>query len=438
MNSPSSPNLIARGQTLLFVVVASLFFAWGLAANMTDTLLAAFKRIMSMSDFQTTFVQYAFYGAYFCFALPASLLITRFSYKSGILIGLALYIGGALLFYPASSTMQYAHFLIALYVLAAGLSILETSANPFIYQLGPKETATQRLNLAQSFNPIGAISGVVISKFFILANLNAADADARSQMSAEELTAIQRDELVAVMGPYVAVAFILIALWVIIATRRVESSAMKETHVELLPALGRLVRLPSYTGAVFAQFVYVGAQIGIWSFTIRYAMANLDINESAAANYYTAALVAFLLSRFLCTWAMNFVRPTILLSVLSLLAALFTVFAASSSGIFGVYALIAVSACMSLMFPTIYGIGLSRVGADAKIAAAGLVMAIVGGAVITGIQGWVSDLTGSMHMSFYVPAVCFFLITLYSFWAHRTEGMTSGDTEESAPKETFV
>jgi len=412
-----SNELIQKGQIVLFVIITSLFFAWGLAANMTDTLLAAFKRIMSMSDYQTTFVQYAFYGSYFFFALPAALLITRFSYKIGILIGLATYIVGALMFFPASKTMVYGHFLLALYVLAAGLAFLETSANPFIYKLGPEETATRRLNLAQSFNPIGAIFGVLLSKFFILSNLNEADAEARSLMSAAELEAIQSQELAGVMGPYVGVAIVLILLWILIAVRAFPENISKEASVRPVSSLKRLIKKPNYVGAVFAQFIYVGAQVCVWSFTIRYTMANLDVNEASAASYYTAALVAFLFSRFVCTWAMGYIKPVKLLTILAILAALLTGFAANSHSIAGVYALIAVSACMSLMFPTIYGIGLKGLGEDAKIGAAGLVMAIIGGAVITGIQGRVSDLTGSMHASFYVPMVCFLIIALYAFLA---------------------
>ncbi|MEL7534528.1 MAG: MFS transporter, partial [Bacteroidota bacterium] len=209
--------LIPRQYLLAFILITSMFLAWGIANNMTDTLLAAFKKIMSMSDFQTTFVQYAFYGAYFCFAIPAALLVKRFSYKTGVLLGLGMFIAGALLFYPASQTMVYGHFLAALYILAGGLSFLETSANPYIVAMGPEESGTQRLNLAQSFNPVGSITGVVLSQLFILSNLNPATEEERSAIPAEQLASIQAEELSAVMGPYVGVAAVLLILWLLIA-----------------------------------------------------------------------------------------------------------------------------------------------------------------------------------------------------------------------------
>src|SRR5699024_995887 len=231
---------------LPFVLVTSLFFMWGLANNLTDTLLAAFKNIMSMSDFQTSWIQLSFYGAYFCLALPAAIFIKRFSYQAGILLGLGMYAAGALLFYPASIIMQYGFFLTALFILAGGCSILETSCNPYIIAIGDEATGTRRLNLAQSFYPIGSISGVVISKFFILSQLNASDAGERAAMTAEQLQQIQQSELEAVMGPYVSIGIVLLVIWVVIAFTRMPKAAGESTEIELWTTIKRLLKKRSY------------------------------------------------------------------------------------------------------------------------------------------------------------------------------------------------
>ena len=396
-----------------FILVTVLFFMWGLANNMTDTLLAAFKKIMSMTDFQTTFVQYAFYGAYFCLAIPAALLIRKFSYKMGILLGLAMFIIGGLLFFPASQTMVYGHFLAALFILAGGLSVLETSANPYIIAMGPAETGVQRLNLAQSFNPIGSITGVALSKFYILSHLNEASESQRASMTSEELNAIQTEELSAVMGPYVGVACFLMVLWAIFALVKMPKASDESGEMNLSSSFGRLFKNKNYVKAVIAQFFYVGAQIGVWSFTIRYVMQELQLNEEQAANYYLAALLLFLSSRFICTWLMKFIKPKKILTSLALLATIFTAIVIFGSGYIGAYALVGISGCMSLMFPTIYGLGLKNLGEDTKIGGSGLIMTIVGGAVIVGIQGLVSDKTGSINMSYIVPLICFVIIAWY-------------------------
>lgn len=372
-----------------------------------------------MTDFQTTFVQYAFYGAYFCFAIPAALFIKRYSYKTGVLLGLGLFIIGALLFYPASKTMAYGHFLVALYILAGGLSFLETSANPYIVAMGPAETGTQRLNLAQSFNPVGSITGVLLSKLFILSQLNSANAAERDAMSSEQLESIQTAELGAVMGPYVGVAVVLTILWILIKITSMPSASDTDSSINLMASFKRLFRNKNYKWAVVAQFFYVGAQIGVWSFTIRFVMQELDLNEEEASSYYLAALVLFLISRFLSTWLMKFIKPTTLLTMLSLVAMLFAAIVVLTTGYVSVYALVGISACMSLMFPTIYALGLAGLGEDTKIGGSGLVMAILGGAVITGVQGQVSDITGSIHLAYLVPLICFGVVAYYGFIANR-------------------
>src|SRR5690606_19227676 len=274
--------VVPREYLIPFLLLTSLFALWGLANNMTDVLLATFRRIMSMSDFQTSWVQLSFYGAYFCLALPAALFIRRFSYKAGVLLGLGLCAAGGLLFYPASQTMVYGRFLAALFILAGGLSILETAANPYVVVLGPAETATQRLNLAQAFNPLGSILGVIIGKLFILSHLNQAGEAERAGMAREELEAIQGAELSAVMGPYVAVALVIVVLWLAIAVGRFPRYGDGHDLPALGPTFRRLLGVRSYTRGVVTQFFYVGAQIGVWSFTIRYVMAELGLDEDGA------------------------------------------------------------------------------------------------------------------------------------------------------------
>lgn len=402
-----------KAPLLPFILITSLFFMWGLANNLTDTLLAAFKRIMSLSDFQTSWIQIAFYGAYFCLALPAAVFIKRFTYKSGVLLGLGMYVLGALLFYPASISMQYGLFLGALYVLAGGLAVLETSCNPYIIAMGDPSTGTRRLNLAQSFNPIGSISGVIISKFYILSQLDLAGAEERAAMSPEQLQNIQQAELDAVMGPYVGLGLLLFFLWVVIASVKMPKASTESTTVDLWPALKRLSKNRKYVMGVVAQFFYVGAQICVWSFTIRYVMDELNVAESAASNYYIAALVVFTFFRFVNTYLMKYIKPTNLLMGSALAGSFFTFIVIAGSGYVGVIALVAISACMSLMFPTIFGLASEGLNEDTKIGSSGLIMAIGGGAALPALQGLLSDATGSIHISYWIPLVCFLVVALY-------------------------
>lgn len=416
LSAGAKPSLVPRGIVWPFILLTSCFAWWGLANNMTDTLLAAFKRIQSMSDFQTSLIQIAFYGSYFCFALPAAIFIKRRSYKEGVLLGLALFIAGGLLFFPSSKTMEYWHFLVSLYILAGGLSILETAANPYVVQLGPEETATQRLNLAQSFNPIGSILGVVISKFFILSELRQLTAAERAALPQQELESIQSSELAAVMGPYVTVSAVLILIWVLIAVAKMPraSEGARGEALNLRAVGSRLLRKNQYVWGVVAQFFYVGAQIGVWSFTIRYVMGELGLNEEQSSSYYIAALVLFGGSRFACTGLMHFFAPRMILSGLALAAIVCCLLVAVVGGMVGVIALVLTSACMSLMFPTIYGLAVRGLGDDTKVGGSGLIMAILGGAVLTALQGRVSDITGSIGYSYFVPLACFAVIFYYA------------------------
>lgn len=404
-----------------FILVSLLFLLWGIANNMTDTLLAAFKRIMSMTDAQTSLIQFAFYGSYFCFALPAALFIRRYSYKAGIILGLVLYAAGTMLFFPASKMASYAFYLIAIYVMAGGCSILETTANPYILAMGDPQTATRRLNVAQSLNPIGSIIGILMSKYLILGQLNSASADERAQMSATQLEAMRQGEMSAVTSTYMIVGVVLIAIMIGMLLARMPKGG-DSSEGSVMDSFRRLLRNKPYTFGVVAMFFYVGAQIGVWSFTIRIVMKELGILEADASNIYLYSIITFCLARFVFTWLMKYFKPNMLLTwaagadiVLCAIVAF-----CGGTGWYLVVALILVSFFMSLQFPTIYGIALEDVGADAKIGASGLIMAILGGAVITPLQGKVSDLCG-INTAYLVPMLCFVAVFIYSMYTYNRE-----------------
>lgn len=399
---------------LPFLLVSLLFLVWGMANNMNDTLLAAFKRIMSMSDVQTSLVQFSFYGAYFCFALPAALFIRRYSYKSGILLGLAMYAAGTMLFYPAGQAASYAFYLFAIYIMAAGCAVLETTANPYILSMGPQETATRRLNIAQTFNPVGAICGILISRHFILGELNAADAAERSGMDADALRAVQMHELDAVSGTYMLIGFGLLVLLVVIALVRMSGDRDRSASSGVAECFRRLWGIRRYRYGVVAQFFYVGVQTCVWSFNIRLAMHELGLAEKSASTVFLLSILGFTFFRFVFTWLMKYIAPVRLLAAASASALVLTLVVMGASGMAAIVALVLISAAMSLMFPTIYGIALDGIAPeDAKIAASGLIMAILGGALLTPLQAWVSDAAG-ISVSFAVSALCFVVILLYS------------------------
>ncbi len=389
-----------------FILVTSLFLLWGIANNMTDTLLSAFKRIMSMSDTQTSLIQLAFYGSYFCFALPAAIFIRKKSYKSGVILGLALYAAGAILFLPAAKAASYGFYLMAIYILAGGCSVLETTANPYILAMGEPETATRRLNVAQAFNPLGSIIGILLSKYFILKDIS----------------------LYSVSGTYMTLGMVLLVILVVMLFVRMPEGRDDGVSDSLGATFRRLLKNRRYAYGVVAQFFYVGAQIGVWSFTIRLVMQELGILEAQGATLYLISIICFSVARFLFTWLMKYFRPARLLLfaaaadiVLSLLVVLL-----GGTGWPCVIALIAVSFFMSLMFPTIYGLALDGVedpaqggyAGDAKIGASGLIMAILGGALITPLQGMVSDAYG-INLAYIVPLFCFVVVFAYAYMLRR-------------------
>ena len=396
-------KVLEKKYLLPFILVTSLFALWGLANNMTDTLLAAFKKIMQMSDTQTSFIQMAFYGAYFCVALPAALFIRKYSYKKGVILGLLLYAAGAILFLPAASTASYAFYLVAIYIMASGCSVLETTANPYIMSMGSPETATRRLNIAQSFNPIGSILGILVSKYFILQDIS----------------------LYSVSGTYAGLGVVLLAIMVVMLFARMPEGKDETKQASLINTFSRLAKNKKYIWGVVAQFFYVGAQIGVWSFTIRLVMKELGYVEAQAATLYLISIIGFCASRFVYTWLMKYVAPVRLLAAGSVLSAVCALVVVLAGGWVAVIALVLISAFMSLMFPTIYGIALGGLNendnekGDVKIGASGLIMAILGGALITPVQGMVSDATGSINMSYIVPLGCFVVVMMYAIMCLR-------------------
>ena len=402
-------RVLEKKYLLPFILVTSLFALWGLANNMTDTLLAAFKKIMQMSDTQTSFIQMAFYGAYFCVALPAALFIRKYSYKKGVILGLLLYAAGAILFLPAANTASYAFYLVAIYIMASGCSVLETTANPYIMSMGSPETATRRLNIAQSFNPIGSILGILVSKYFILQDIS----------------------LYSVSGTYTGLGVVLLAIMVVMLFARMPEGKDETKQASLINTFSRLAKNKKYIWGVVAQFFYVGAQIGVWSFTIRLVMKELGYVEAQAATLYLISIIGFCASRFVYTWLMRYVAPVRLLAAGSVLSAVCALVVVMAGGWLAVIALVLISAFMSLMFPTIYGIALGSLNendnekGDVKIGASGLIMAILGGALITPLQGMVSDATGSINTSYVVPLVCFIVVLCYALYAVRNEKILS-------------
>ena len=386
---------------------------------MTDVLVAQFKKIYSLSDFQSSQVQIAFYSAYFCLALPGALYIRRYNYKSGVLLGLGIFALGAFLFYPSAHTMQYSHFLISLYILAAGLSILETSANAYVLMMGPAETATCRLNLAQSFNPIGSVIGVLVGKYVILTGLNPASESVRNQLSSNMLEQIQIEEIAAILGPYLVVALFILLIWIVIALFPMPVIEHRPTLNNQEPfartTLFRLYKNSLFTQGVLGQFLYMGCQIGCWSFTIRYAMQEIGGNEFNASDYLLTSIILFCVSRFICTGLMTIYSPDRVLGILALLASLLTVTVIFVGSYPGVYALVCISGCMSLMFPTIYGVSMQRVEKqDIAFGGSCMIMAIIGGAVLTPIMGYVSDLT-NIHTAFCIPLAGFLYLTWFCY-----------------------
>jgi MFS transporter, FHS family, L-fucose permease len=382
-----------------------------------------FRHIFDMSNFQSALVQFAYYGAYFSLAIPAALINKRYGYKAGVLTGLGLATVGGLLFIPASFMLAYGAFLVALFVLAAGLSILETSANPFVIAMGPEGSATQRLNLAQAFNPVGANIGVLLGAVLILPQITP-EAE-KASMTAAQLEQAQEEDLGLVLGPYTGIALALLVIWILIAVRKINvpdehtEFGLHEREERKGGAMGRLWHNGHYRYGVVAQFLNVGAQVCAWTFTIQYAQDVVGVPTAQSGWYLQASLIVFLLARFLMTYLLGIFRPTKLLFAMAALGVVLSLMAVFFQNMVGLIAVVGISLSLSLMFPTIYGVALQGLGKDTKFGAAGLVMAILGGALLPMVHGKVMDAVGSAE-AFIVPAVCLAGVALYALFDLRS------------------
>lgn len=449
--SGSDQAVVPRRYLYAFVLVTSLFALWGFANDVTNPLVRVFKEVFLISNAQSSLVQWAFYGGYATMAIPAALVIRKLSYRSGILIGLGLYAIGALLTIPASLLQNFNVFLVSFYVLTFGLAFLETSANPYILSMGPASTATRRLNLAQAFNPIGSLSGMLVASLLVLPNLDVADfrereiaahpeyatllpseVDGRIEQALETFAQTQPEQhavmkgadLMTVMVPYAGIAIVVVLVGILFLFSRMPDTGHEDEPIRLGTLLRRLANV-HYIGGVIAQAFYVGAQIMCWTFIIHYGMTLVGLTAAQAQNYNILAMAIFLANRFICTFLLKYLAPSLLLGLLAIGGFVLTLGAIFLQGFPGLYCLVGVSACMSLMFPTIYGIALDGLTPnDAKLGSAGLIFAIVGGAIMPRWQGALIDgpsfQLGSMtlesvRVSFVLPAVCFVVIALYGF-----------------------
>ena len=425
----SREALVPKELILAFALVTCCFALWGFANDITNPMVAAFQRIFLTSATEATWVQVAFYGGYGCMAFPAAFFIRRFSYKAGLLMGLGLYALGGLLFVPASHIGDFYPFLIAYFILTSGLAFLETSANPYILTMGPAATATRRLNLAQAFNPIGSLLGMYTASQFILAKMDGRDRATRETLSIAEFEAVKAADLAIVSQPYIVIGVVIAVIFVLITLVKMPSGKdASETDISLKEIFSNLLKTPRYVEGVISQVFYVGAQIMCWTYIIYYGtevFVAQGVSEAAAQvksqNYNIAAMIIFCVSRFICTFLLKYVAPGALLMFLSaggIVLSLGTIFL---GGIYGLYCLVGISACMSLMFPTIYGIALTGIKGDAaKFAAAGLIAAIVGGTFLPMLQAsvidsWSFEILSPAQASFALPLVCFVVIAAYGY-----------------------
>ena len=419
-----SSALVSKKVLTPFILVTSLFALWGFANDITNPMVAAFGTLMELSNSKAAWVQLAFYGGYATMAIPAAMFVRRFNYKKGIILGLALYSIGALLFYPAAKFEAFGYFLISLYILTFGLAFLETTASPYIMSMGEDETATRRLNLAQAFNPFGSLLGMFVASNFILSKLKSDQRDISGEiifnsLGNAEKAIIRTHDLSIISTPYIILGFTVAAMLILITITKMPSKISESDLSNELAAFKRLFRNTNYREGVITQMFYVGAQIMCWTFIIQYA-DKLGMPKAQAQNYNILAMTIFLTSRFLCTYLMKFISSKKLLTlfavggIISILGVIFL------NDIKGLYFLVAASAFMCLMFPTIYGLALHGLGNDTSLGAAGLVMAIVGGALMPPLQGWIVDLETvgnykAVNISFVLPLICFCVIMIYGY-----------------------
>lgn len=424
-----SNKLLERRFVVPFVLVTTLFALWGFANDITNPMVAAFQTLLELSAAKASLIQFAFYGGYATMAIPAALFIRRYSFKSGILLGLLLYAVGAFLFIPAAAMQSFTFFCLSLYILTFGLAFLETTSNPFILSLGSKQTSTRRLNLAQAFNPLGSLCGMAVASFVVLPQLLSDRRDALGNityhgLSVAEKAQIRLHDIALIRNPYVALGVVVVLMLVVIALIKMPKVEHGQEQMNVRATLGRLWRNRVYREGVVAQLFYVAAQIMVWTFVIQYA-DHLGINKAVAQTYNIVAMTLFLCGRFLSTWLMKYVDSRRLLTLFAVCASLCTLFAIFFVGKAGLYSLVLVSLFMSLMFPTIYGISLEQVEArDTTLGAAFLVEAIVGGSIMPPLQGAIIDMGEVMGLpavnaSFVLPLLCFVIIFIFGIRAQR-------------------
>lgn len=433
MNTTQKIPVVSKSVLIPFILITSLFALWGLANDMTNPMVRGFQKVLELSNTQASLVQLAFYGGYFTMAIPAALFVNRFSYKKGVLLGLVLYAVGALLFYPAAAKESYGFFLAALYILTFGLAFLETTSNPYILSMGAEETATQRLNFAQMFNPVGSITGLLIAQNFVLGALQSDDTNADGTpifdtLSESAKAIIRTSDLEIIRNPYVILGIVVAFFFVLISVIKMPQNKHQETKVNFMDSVRRLWKQPKFAFGVFAQAFYVGAQIMCWTYVYQYA-ETLGIDAKSAVWYGLAGYVVFLTGRTIGTALMSKIDSGKLLMLFGMGGMLTLIGAIFLPGMLGIYSLVATSLFMSIMFPTIYGIALEGQGEDAKFGAAFLVMAIVGGALMPQAQGYMLDLGGvgyedvmflgvtEMRFSFVLSLLCLLVVAIYG---HRT------------------
>ncbi len=432
MSNKTSIPIVRKELLFPFIIITSLFALWGIANDLTNPMVSAFKKVMpELSNVQASLVQFAFYFGYFFMALPAALFIRKYSYKSGIILGLSLYAIGAFLFYPAAENEQFNYFLISLWIITCGLAFLETTSNPLILSLGDKETATQRLNLAQAFNPIGSLIGMIIAQVFVIEALRSDDFtnEAYNALNSTELAAIRENDLEIISIPYIALGvLVLIIMGIIIFTKMPKTS--EKDKMSLSVSFHKLFANKNYKQGVIAQAFYVGAQIMCWTYIFQYVdNINDTLGLDLTATYFNVtAMIIFLTGRWIGTALMKTINPSKMLLLFGIGGVLFCAGAIIIPGVIGLYSLVGVSFFMSIMFPTIYGIALKDMGDEAKIGSAGLVMSIVGGALMPIAQGWILDWGGpgfsdikilefipEVNFSFILPLICLSVVACYGY-----------------------
>jgi FHS family L-fucose permease-like MFS transporter len=414
-----------------FILITACFALWGFANDMTGPIVKAFSKIFRMSATEGSLVQVAFYLGYFVMAFPAAIFIQRYSFKKGVMMGLSLFAIGSLMFLPAKMLGFYYPFLLAYFILTCGLSFLETSCNPYIYCMGSEETATQRLNLAQAFNPIGALLGMYMVMELVQKQMSPMSSEQRFELNDMQFNLLKDHDLSALIGPYLGLGVFTILLLVLIRLTKMPTSSDTASDKDILTAMKQLMKISNYRNGVIAQFFYVGAQVTCWTFIIQYGTHVFQaegMEEKAAEilsqKYNIGAMALFTVFRFICTWFLKYVQPGRLLSVLAIVAISFTAGAILFPDRNGLYCLVCVSACMSLMFPTIYGIALRGVGDNVKFAGAGLIMSVLGGSLIPLLQALIIDSKvemlglSSTNISFIIPLICFVVVTWYGHRAY--------------------